>query len=104
MHGCRKYVDKICDNYSELFPSSPIQKQYRQPLETNDHPKLDVMAFYNKDKTKIYQSLIDSIQWAVSIGRMNVQTAVMTMSSFWEQPWVGHLERLKHMVGFLTSF
>ena len=55
--GAGRYVDKMCDNYSKLFPNSPIQKQYRQPLETNDHPKLDVTAFCNKDKTEIYQSL-----------------------------------------------
>ena len=60
--------------------------------------------FFTKDKTEIYQSLIGSMQWAVSIGQMDVQIAVMSMSSFWEQPHVGHLERLKHMVGFLASF
>ena len=49
-----RYVDKMCDNYSKLFPGAPIQKQYRQPLETNDHPELDVTAFFNKDKTEIY--------------------------------------------------
>ena len=100
----KRYVDKMCDNYSKLFPNSPIQKQYRQPLGTNDHPELDVTAFCNKDETEIFQSLIGSIQWALSIGRMDVQTAVTTISSFQEQPGVGHLERLKCMVGFLASF
>ena len=99
-----KYVDKMCDNYSKLFPGAPIQKRYRQPLETNDHPELDVTAFCNEDEIEIYQSLIGSMQWAVSIGRMDVQTAVMSMSSFREQPRVGHLKRLKRMVGFLASF
>ena len=93
-----------CVTTSKLFPDSPIQKQYRQPLETNDHPKLNVTAFCNKDKTEIYQSLIGFLEWAGSISRMDVQTAVMTMSSFWEQPQVSHLERLKRMVGFLASF
>ena len=63
-----RYVDKMCDNYSRLFPGSPIQKKYWQPLETGDHPEFDVTAFCNKDDIEIYQSLIGSIQWAVSIG------------------------------------
>ena len=81
-----RYVDKMWDNYNKLFPGETIQKRYRQPLETNDHPELDVTAFCNENEIEIYQSLIDSMQWAVSIGRMDVQTAVMTMSSFREQP------------------
>ena len=39
-----------------------------------------------------------SVEW------MDVQTAVMSISSFREQPWVRHIERLKRMVGFLASF
>ena len=44
-----KYVDNMCYNYSHLFPGSPISKKYRQTLETNDHQKLDVSVFYNKN-------------------------------------------------------
>ena len=73
-------------------------------METNDHPELNVTAFCNENEIEIYQSLIGSMQWAVSIGRMDVQTAVMSMSSFREQPRVGHLERLKRIVGFLAAF
>ena len=56
-----RYVDKMCDNYSKLFPGAPIQKRYRQPLETNDHPELEMTAFCNEDKIEIYQSLIGSM-------------------------------------------
>ena len=56
-----RYVDKMCDNYIRLFPKSPIQKKYWQPLETGEHPELDVTAVCNKDNIDIYQSLIDSM-------------------------------------------
>ena len=69
-----KYFDKMCNNYSHLFPGSPISKKYRQPLETNDHPKLDVSAFCNKNDIEIYQLMIDYMQWAISIGRVDIQT------------------------------
>lgn len=35
---------------------------------------------------------------------MDIQTAVMTMSSFCKQPQIGHVNRLKRMVGFLAKF
>lgn len=56
-----RYVDKMCDNYSQLFRGSPISKQYRQPLETNDHPELDVSAFCDENDIEIYQSMIGSM-------------------------------------------
>ena len=51
-----------------------------------------------------YQSLIGSLQWAVTITRFDVGTAVMTMSGFRANPRVGHLERAKRIVGFLMKF
>ena len=44
------------------------------------------------------------MQWAILIGRYDIHTAVMTMSSFRVQPRVGHLERLKRMFGYLRKF
>ena len=44
------------------------------------------------------------MQWAISIGRWDIQTAVMTMSSFRAQPQIGHLLRLKRMYGYLIKF
>jgi len=37
------------------------------------------------------------MQWAVSIGRWDIQTAVMTLSSFRAQPRQGHLDRAKRV-------
>jgi hypothetical protein len=53
--------------------------------------------------THMYQSLIGSMQWAVSLGRMDVATAIMTMLGLGAAPRKGHLERAKHMVGYLTK-
>ena len=71
------------DNYKTLFPGRrPSNQKYCQPLDTNDHPELDTTAFGNEDDKEKYQSLIGSMQWAVNLGKFDVMTAVMTMSSF----------------------
>jgi len=49
----------------------------------------------------MYQSLVGVLQWSISIGRFNIATAVMMMLSFRAQPRVGHLERVKHICGYL---
>jgi hypothetical protein len=51
-----------------------------------------------------YQSLVASLQWAVSIKRINITTAVMTLSSFRAVPRQGHLERAKRVVSYVARF
>ena len=44
------------------------------------------------------------MQWAVSIGRWDINIAVMTLSSFRAQPRQGHLDRAKQVYTFLRNF
>jgi len=44
------------------------------------------------------------LQWAVTIGRIDIMCAVMTMGGFRCQPRIGHLNRLKRIFGFLKQF
>ena len=59
------------------------------PLDKEDNPDLE-----------IYQSLIGSLQWCVSLGRLDVAKAVMTLSSFPVAPRIGHLARAKPIIYF----
>jgi len=88
---------------SKWFGTMPNRK-YKSPLEPNDHPELDTFEFLDKEGIQIYQSLVGAMQWAISIGRFDVQTAVMTLSSFRAQPRKGHLERVKRVYGHLSNF
>ena len=72
-------------------------------MEKGDHPELDQSPELDADGIKKYQSLIGSLQWAVSLGRMDITTAVMSMSSFRSAPRVGHLERVKRICGYLSK-
>jgi hypothetical protein len=48
--------------------------------------------------------LVGAMQWAISIGRWDIQSAVMTLSSFRAQPRQGHLDQIKRIHGFLCRF
>jgi hypothetical protein len=48
--------------------------------------------------------MIGCLQWAVSLGRFDIQTATMTMSQFIAAPRLRHLNRLKRMCGYLRKF
>jgi hypothetical protein len=47
--------------------------------------------------------MIGSLQWIVTIGRFDVNTAVLTMSGFRIAPRVVHLERLRRVFGYLSK-
>jgi hypothetical protein len=68
-----------------------------------DHPKLDTSELLDLTGIKQFQSLIGSAQWAVQLGRLNITTAVMTMSSFRAAPQQGHLTRAKRIIKYLVK-
>ena len=98
----RKYIEKICDSFERMF-GHPPRTNVSSPIEKNDHPELDTSELLDLEGIQRYQSLIGALQWVVFIGRFDVQTAVMTLSSFRVAPRRGHLERIKRIYGYLAK-
>jgi hypothetical protein len=88
--------------YENMFGCKP--REYTSPLEKGDHPEIDCSDELDDDGIKQYQTMIGCLQWAVSLGRFDIQTATMTMSRFRVAPRKGHLDRLKHIYGYLKKF
>jgi Reverse transcriptase (RNA-dependent DNA polymerase) len=97
--GPRKYIEKMMDQYEQLIGMKP--NEYTSPLEKSDHPEIDTTDELDQTGIKTYQSMIGSLQWAISLGRFDIQTATMTMSRFRTAPRKGHLEQLKRIYGYL---
>jgi hypothetical protein len=95
------YVDKMIDTYVQLYGEKP--KKALSPLEQNDHPEMDDSPFFRQDETQQFQSLIGAMQWAVLIGRLDITTGVMSLSSFRAMPRRGHLERAKQIYGYIRK-
>jgi hypothetical protein len=74
------YIDKMIDTYVQLCGEKP--RKASSPLEQNDHLEMDDSPFLGQDETEQFQSLIGAMQWAVLIGRLDIATAVMSLSSF----------------------
>jgi hypothetical protein len=97
----KRYVDKMIDTYVQLYGEKP--RKASSPFEQNDHPEMDDSPFLIQDETQQFQSLIGAMQWAVSIGRLDIAIAVMSLSSFRAMPRRGHLERAKRIYGYLPK-
>jgi hypothetical protein len=77
----RKYIERLVASYERIFGEKPKTNVY-SPLEKGDHPELNVSELLDSTGITQYQSLIGSLQWAISLGRFDIATAVMTMSSY----------------------
>jgi hypothetical protein len=86
-----------------MFGGKP-RTNVTSPLDKNDHPETDDTELLDEDGIQQYQSIIGSLQCAVSLGRLDVTTAVMTLSSFRALPRRGHLDRAKRVVSYLYRF
>ena len=99
----RKYVEKMIANYERIFGEPPKQR-YTAPIENCDHPELDTSELLDSHGITTYQSLIGALQWAITIGRLDIVTPVMTLSGFRAAPRRGHLDRVKRIYGYLSKF
>ena len=81
----------------------PPKQSFSSPVDKNDHPELDTSELLDDEWITVYQSLISALQWLISIGRFDVQTSVMTLSSFRVSPRRGHLDRVKRIFGYLSK-
>jgi Reverse transcriptase (RNA-dependent DNA polymerase) len=91
--GQRSYIDNMLDNYERMFGEKP--REYSSPLEKGDHPEIDDSDLLDPGDVPKYQSLIGSVQWSMSLGRFDIQTAAMNMSHFRISPRKGHLDTYK---------
>ena len=61
------------------------------------------LTFVIKTKSNSIKQLLDNLFGFLDWGRFDIAVHVMTMSRFRQQPRIGHLERLKKIVGYLAN-
>jgi hypothetical protein len=90
------------DQYEQIFGTKP--KEYTSTLLKSDNPEIYTTDKLDQTGIKIYQSMNGSLHWTISLGQFYIQMEMMTMSQLQTAPRKGHLERLKHIYGYLCRF
>ncbi|MGH7954713.1 MAG: reverse transcriptase domain-containing protein [Gloeomargaritales cyanobacterium] len=101
--GSETYIKKILDSFGEQFGEKP-QKNVTTPLDPSDRQELDLSEELGETGIQLFQSLIGQLQWAVTLGRLDIYCAVMTMSKFRVAPRKGHLDSLKRVYAYLRNY
>jgi hypothetical protein len=98
----QKYIERMVASYEKMFWEKPSAKM-SSPLDKGDHLELDDSELQDVTDIQQYQSLIGSLQWAISLGHFDIATAVMSMSSFRALLRQGHLNRITRICRYLVK-
>jgi len=98
----KKYIAKMLEAYETIYGEKP--KHVSCPLEKGDHPELDTSELLGQKEVIIYMSLIGQLQWLITLGRFDVMSAVVALSTFRSAPRIGHLEIAKRVFGYVAKF
>jgi hypothetical protein len=97
-----KYIEKLVMNYEQMFGQQP-KKNLSSPLEKGDHPETNSSNLLDAKGIQMYQTMIGTLQWMVTIGGLDITTAVMTMSGFRIALKNIHFERVKQIYGYISK-
>ena len=70
----------------------PSWNRCPSPVDEDCHPELDASKFPDNEGMQQCQSMMGLLQWLTSMGRWDIMTSVMLMSTHGAQPRKGHSE------------
>ena len=97
--SARTYINNVCSKIESLFEVK--LKNYGSPMEVGDHPEVDESDLLTPAEITRYQMLVGCAQWAVTIGRFDIQYATNTLARFAVAPREGHVKRMLRLFGYL---
>ena len=97
--SAKTYIKNVCTRLEKLLEVT--LKNYGSPMEAGDHPELDETDLLYGNDISIYQMMIGCAQWAVTLGRFDIQYATNTLARFGQNPRHGHYMRLLRLFGYL---
>ena len=63
----KKYIGRMVNNYERIFGKHSTTK-VSSPLEHGNHPEMNKSELLDEEVLQVYQLLVDSLQWSVSLG------------------------------------
>ena len=84
----KKYIDRLVDSYHSMFKQDP-PKNMRTPLDKNDHPDLDDTELLTGESIQHYLTMVQQLQWLVTLEKFDIHAQVTTMSRFRSAPRKG---------------
>ena len=86
-------LSKLCDLQDFKKANTPFSEEY--------HPELDESPLVPPEKISLYQSLLGSANWIITLGRFDISFAINTLSRYSMAPREGHMLAMYRIFGYL---
>jgi hypothetical protein len=98
------YVKEAIKNIELILKDQGrVLRKSQQPMLSSYHPELDITPYLSPEETNFYQSQISILRWMVELGRLDIYTPVVLLSSYLTQPRRGHLEAVYIIYQYLKT-
>jgi hypothetical protein len=98
--GCKRYIKEALTRIESMFG---VLVKSTVPIIAGDHPETDTSELLDDEKHRKFQMLIGILNWIVTIGRIDITFATMSLSRFTASPRNGHLDRALKIFGYLKK-
>ena len=96
-----KAIPIIEENYGAL--KALFKGKLDAPAAPDYHPELDSLDFLNDNETRLYQSYVGILRWAIELGRIDLAHTGATMATFMAAPRKGHIVAMLRVFAFLRK-
>ena len=100
--SAQTYVKNVVEKFETLFGQSFAQ--YKVPMASDYHPELDDSPLCDAEMASRYRSMTGSLNWAISLGRFDIQYATSVLARYNAAPREGHIKAMKQIFGYLKKF
>ena len=98
--GCKKYIKEALIRVEAILGTL---KKSSVPILAGDHPETDDSEVLGDQNHRCFHMLIGILNWVVTIGRIDVTFATMSLSRFSACPRRGHLDRALKIFAYLKK-
>jgi hypothetical protein len=95
----KTYLKNVIDKIEGLLKIH--LKNYESPMAPDEHPEEDDSELLLAREVSIYQMLIGCAQWAITLGRFDIQYATNTLARYASMPREGHMKSCLRIFGYL---
>jgi hypothetical protein len=98
-----QYLEEALTKIETKLGRPVTTKKIPTPTVGDFHPELDQSPLLSEKEHAFYQSLIGTLQWLVTLGRIDIHFATARLSNFSASPRENHLVQALRVFGYLRT-
>ena len=105
--SAKTYTRNVITKFEELMAEgrSPYSfREFKTPMDKDYHAELEDSPLLDAEYHTRYRAMIGSLNWAVTLGRFDIQYAVTTLARYAHAPREGHMKAVLRVFGYLKKF